>query len=333
MKNLSNRRGFTLVELLVVIAILAILVLLLLPAIQAAREAARRISCVNNMKQLGIAVNNFESALRRYPASWQQTAYDFGEADGWSAQGQLLPYLEEASLYESIDFEESYKNAYIGEVKIQTLRIATYLCPSEERDELRLKKGDPYHYPLNYGVNLGMWFTYDPKKSTGGHGAFYPNSRLKPRDITDGTSKTIALAEVKAWTPYFRNAQLSKPEMPNEPAEICGMGGDFKTESGHTEWVDGRAHQTGFTSTFTPNTKVWCQQGELHYDVDWNNQQVGKSKTYHSSAAVTARSYHSGGVNVVLLDGSVHYISDDLDLAVWQAATTRSGGESIPLIE
>jgi prepilin-type processing-associated H-X9-DG protein len=110
---------------------------------------------------------------------------------------------------------------------------------------------------------------------------------------------------------------------------MAGMGGDFKSSTGHTEWVDGRSHQTSFTATFSPNTSVPFEDsssGQI-YDVDWTNQQEGNSDTARTYAAVTSRSFHEGGVNTCRADGSVHFESSDISVDVWQAKATRNGGE------
>ena len=328
----KSNRAFTLVELLVVIAIIGILVALLLPAVQQARSAARRISCTNSLRQSALALHNHASAIQRFPSSWMPPK-DYRQsnsdaASGWSAQAQLLPYLEEAVMFASVDYEKSYNEAFIGTQKLATIRPTPYLCPSEIRDELRLKDGAPYHYPLNYVVNLGVWFVYDPATGKGGDGAFVPIKRLKPGDFRDGMSKTLAMSESKAWQPYYRNAGLDAPPIPSAD-QICSLGGDFKTNSGHTEWVDGRSHQAGFTTVFAPNTQVLCESGGEMFDVDWNNQQEGKSESAGTFAAVTARSYHQNGVNAAYMDGSVHLVSNEVDIAVWRAASTRKGSETV----
>lgn len=326
--NNAKRRAFTLIELLVVIAIVAALVGLLLPAVQSAREAARRIACSNNMRQMGIALQSFEAAIGHYPASWLPAPdAGSGNVDGWSAQSQLLPYLEEASLHADIDWNKSYNSAFLPSgLPLGSARIPVFLCPSEPGDRVRLKDGVPTYYPLNYGANVGVWLVYDPLTRQGGDGAFYPGSQLKAGKFTDGMSSTVAFAEVKAWNPYYRNAGLKALQLPT-PDAVCGLGGDFKTNSGHTEQLDGRAHQTGVTGVFGPNTKIKCTIDGQDFDVDWTNQQEGKSASVPTYAAVTSRSYHERGVNVVLMDASVHFVSGDIDWAVWQSQFTRGGGE------
>jgi prepilin-type N-terminal cleavage/methylation domain-containing protein/prepilin-type processing-associated H-X9-DG protein len=319
-----KQAGFTLVELLVVIAIIGILIALLLPAVQAAREAARRSQCTNNLKQIGLGLHIFQNTHGAFPSS-------FGGEQGadWSAQARILPYLEQVAIHDAIDFEQPYSAAMLDGGPLAAYRVPTYLCPSEVNDTVRLKNGNPAHYPLNYAMNLGTWFVYRPTNNQGGDGAFRPYRRLRPRDFTDGLSNTIAAAEVKAYTPYFRNAAHDDPAMPTVPADVCSLAGDFKSSSGHTEWVDGRSHQTGFTTVFAPNTRVPCVQGGQEYDVDWTNQQEGKSPTAPTFAAVTVRSFHPGVVNALLVDGSVRAIPETVDPAIWRALSTRSGGEAV----
>ncbi len=325
----KKRNGFTLVELLVVIAIIGILVALLLPAIQAAREAARRAECQSNLKQIGVALHNFEGAYRAYPASYEGVP---GSAGNWSAHVLLLPYLEQGSMYEAVELDKGCTDIYIGGIRLSSHRIGPYLCPDEINDKVRYdNNGQPKHWPLSYGYNAGTWFVWDPNTGQGGDGAFYPYNRRTPADFRDGLTSTLAFSEVKAYEPYFRNlAQTSSMPMPTDPSQAC-LGGDFKTNTGHTEWSEGRCHQTGFTATFTPNTEVLCANGGQQHDVNWTNQQEGiAGATAMTFAAVTSRSYHSGRiVNALLMDGSVKSFSDSIELGIWQALATRNGGEAI----
>ena len=325
-----KKTGFTLVELLVVIAIIGILVGLLLPAVQSAREAARRMSCSNNLKQMGLALHIYHDTYRRFPpAGFYQRHVS---TDPWSIPARILPQLEQANLQRLIDWNQPYST----QGHVAGTRVPVYLCPIEPKDERRLSpKADDStfsYYPLNYAANMGEWFIYDPKTGHGGSGLFYPNSRLKMSNVVDGTSNTIAFAEVKAWNPYLRDGGV--PDMkgvvaPAMPGDVVALGGNFKTNSGHTEWVDGRTHQTGFTTTFTPNTSVLLEREGKLFDIDFTSLREGKSLTGITYAAVTARSYHVGGVQVGFTDGSVRFISASIDLNAWRSLGSRAGEEIV----
>lgn len=325
--------GFTLVELLVVIAIIGVLVGLLLPAVQTAREAARRMSCQNNLKQIVLATMNYESATNQLPAAWIKPALT---GDGWSAQARILPYIEQLGLDAGVNYAAGYGEAvlYVGgeQTKVSSYRVPTYLCPTEIRDLQRYGSDGPEHYPLNYAFNGGRWFVFDANDNTVGDGMFTAGRARKLRDCLDGLSNTLAFAEVKAWTPYRRDAAvLGDIDMPTSHVDICALGGSFKPDTGHTEWVDGRVHQAGFTSTFTPNTKVLCEDSGIEYDIDFTNFREGKDTTVapkpKTYAAVTSRSYHPGGVGVAMMDGSIHFITESVDRELWQDLSTRAGRE------
>lgn len=328
MRRTHSFDGFTLVELLVVIAIIGILIALLLPAVQAARETARRIQCTNNLKQIGVALHCYESFCRAYPGS-----YVGGTNGNWSAQVAILSFLERGDIYRNVDFSVGCTSVILSDGRLlSSLRVSTYLCPSEKKDRLRYENGVATHYPLSYGYNAGVWLVYDPATGQGGEGAFYPWSFLTPANFTDGLSSTLAFSEVKAYEPYFRNlGQSGSMPMPADPSQICGLGGSFKTETGHTEWTEGRCHQTGFTATFSPNTEVLCSRGGVVYNVIWTNQQEGlaPNPSIRTYAAVTSRSYHPSVVNSLFMDGSVRSIADTIQLSVWQALATREGEEVI----
>ncbi len=323
-QKMVQKRGFTLVELLVVIAIIGILVALLLPAVQAAREAARRAECLNNLKQIALAVHEYEDAYRYYPPSF---TYVQGQAtDSWSIPARLLPFLEQDAAYSQIDFGQPYTAL----PNIMTLRVDTYMCPSEIKDEVRYSGNTPTYYPINYGMNMGEWLVYDANLKRGGAGPFHPDSQINSSSVLDGTSNTLCVAEVKAWTPYYRDSGTVPASIPASSSDICGIG-SFKTNSGHTEWIDGRVHQTGVTAVFPPNYKVHCTENGEEYDVDWTSYREGKTPLPPSAnptyAAVTARSYHSDIVNIGLLDGSTRGVSSNIALDIWRATATRDRGE------
>lgn len=335
-------RGFTLVELLVVIAIVGTLVAMLLPAVQSARESARKMSCVNNLKQLGLAVHNFQAALGIFPPS---SVIDPGSSittnnGSWSIHGRILPYIEQGNAYSRVRLDLGWDDPINKSTGVPTMRIPTFLCPSEVNDTVRLDSlsGAAKVYPQNYGFNFGTWFVYDPTTDQGGDGSFFVNSRLTPGRFRDGLSQTLCAAEVKAFTSYIRNTSDPGSSIPSFPADLAALatgplinfklGPNTNDNTGHTEWPDGRVHHSGMTTVFTPNTDVlYLHSDGRTYDIDYNSQQEGKSDSQPTYAAVTARSYHPGSVNVVFMDGSVRTMSKNIELNVWRFLSTRDGKE------
>jgi prepilin-type N-terminal cleavage/methylation domain-containing protein/prepilin-type processing-associated H-X9-DG protein len=322
---MGRRTAFTLIELLVVIAIIAILIGLLLPAVQKVRDAAGRTKCQNNLKQLGLAIHQFHDAKGILPPSGTYPVAQTGVS--FSAQALILPYIEQEGLQRLIDFALPYSQ----QPQVTQQRVATFLCPAEPND-LPRPDGAVTHYPLTYAVCNGTWKVYDPTTGKGGDGAFAVNGKLRITDVTDGTSNTLGMSEVKAYNAYLRdggNPSAPTAPVPTMPAEVVAFGGNFKPDSGHTEWVDARVHQTGFTTVFSPNRVVsYYGDGKL-CDVDFNSSREGATATGITFAAVTSRSYHSGTVNVLLMDGSARSVRDSIPVGLWRALGTRAGGEVV----
>ena len=158
-------RGFTLIELLVVIAISASQIALLLPAVQATREAARRIQCKNNLKQISLALHNYHDVHNALPPAICLTL-NGAEYGAWGPQARLLPFIEQANLQNLIDFNRTYK----VQPDVVKMRIPVYMCPREVHDRARAAD-NLLQYPLNYATNEGTWFVYDPSNGVGGDGA------------------------------------------------------------------------------------------------------------------------------------------------------------------
>ena len=333
--TVSNRRikqscGFTLIELLVVIAIIALLISLLLPAVQSAREAARRTQCINNLKQMGLATHNYLSTNTTFPPfSVIPKGYT---SQPWSAHDRLLPFMEQANLFNLINW--SVQHQFTSGPTVAALRISMFMCPSEINDRARPTATLTY-YPLNYSLNQGTWFIYDPQSGEVGDGAFMPNRAFTSANITDGLSNTLAATENKAYQPnVWDTAQPATVGVlpPSVPQQLTSMIGSGTFDSnGHTEWVEGDVHETGITTTFTPNTKfIYMPAGAIApQDIDFTSMRDGESITLPTYGAVTVRSYHPGGVNAQMMDGSVRFIKNSISQQVWRAIGTRANGEVI----
>ena len=332
----SRRRGFTLIELLVVIAIIAVLIALLLPAVQQARESARRTQCKNNLKQIGLALHNYASTFDRLPPS-MAIVPTVTTNSSWSIHGRIMPYLDQINFYTQIDLQQTWSSAINGPV-VSGRRVPVYVCPSDAKTNFARTASGVNLYSTNYGFNFGTWFIFDPVTGVGGDGLFYPNSSLRLDDAKDGTSNTLLASEVKSWQAYTRNAPPPTTAVPQSLTDVVAAVNVGLTDriqvatadgTGHTEWANGHSHHSGFTTTMTPNAKVaWTFSGVL-FDADFASRQEGSNTTLASYAAITSRAYHVGMVNSLLADGSTRSISANIDLRVWRGLGTRFGGEVV----
>jgi len=332
-------RGFTLLELLVVIAIIAILIALLLPAVQSAREAARRMECSNNLRQLGLAVHNYQETWGGMPPSAIVIAPRPGTL--WTSDlgpfGRILPFIEQSAFYNALNVNASYGDP--GNVTATAETIRTFICPSEVRSDREDNGTFGIVGPTNYGFCLGDWFVWaGPAGGPVTRSAFGPNLSRNWAAFTDGTSQTMLMAEVKNWQVNIRDCGvLSQINSPNnipspyaDPKTVCpeyqGTSCAYHIE-GHCEWPEVAVQHIGMTTAWPPNKKTPGGPGYTTPDVDINSERerIG-GPTY---AAVTARSYHPGGVNILLGDGSVRFVKSTIDGFVWRALGTVAGGEVV----
>ncbi len=309
----SRQLGFTLVEVLVVIAIIGILVALLLPAVQAAREAARRLQCSNNLKQIGLALQNYESTSRCLPSART------GSPHLWSAQAQILPYLEGGNVYKTIDF----RRGVLDPVNREAVRaiIPTYLCPSDTTDRLHPNFG-PNNYMANAGTGLqngGSFRDYGPEGTERIDGVFFDRSAVRFAEVGDGLSNTAAYSETIKGTGTDTTASSPSDTLRQfaQGAQLVAVtdsfcaGLSFWSGQRGREWARGNLNAASYNHYLTPNHKLNdCLSGNV----------MGR---------ISARSFHPGGVSVLFLDGHVSFAPDTIDLATWRALATRNGREII----
>jgi len=304
----SHRVAFTLIELLVVIAIIAILIALLVPAVQKVREAAARIQCTNNLKQIGLALHNHHDSLKNFPPA--RSAFPLVH----SPQARLLPYVEQSNLQKLVDFTQSPSSA-ANLAASQTL-VPLFLCPSDANYG---RVPGSMHAGTNYVANVGSGdIGYGLIASGDG---LFTQTPLGFRDLLDGSSNTVAFSET-----LLGNGTGSPGPAPTDPRRdvlevpagsdptpgACAGGAGVYSGMRSAKWIDGHYGNALYNHYFPPNARDWdCGNG------------------HHNKALSTARGGHPGGVNALWADGSVRFVADGIALAHWHAVATRGGGEVV----
>lgn len=343
------RHGFTLIELLVVIAIIAILIALLLPAVQQAREASRRTQCRNNMKQLGLALHNYESTFRMFPPSGASTTF--------SPQARILPYIEQSNLQSLINFSLTpYVGSGPGAVPNPAMAdifpavVPGFLCPSDSAPPQYQATISAQQYTfggINYMMSTGSGtgLSYDDRVKT--DGLVYTNSNVRIADISDGTSNTVFMSETIRGD--GADATLTLGTLPQFPYSkmLSGTSGSAPASLGINATAGG-----GWSGSPVMNPNLapvvaahgsWlaCGNGSgrglswvrsLSANVATNGYNTPNSKTpdmqVHFTGFYGPRSYHTGGANVLFGDGGVRFLGENINVAVHRAVHTIAGGET-----
>ncbi len=320
-KNGARNQAFTLVELLVVIAIIGILVGLLLPAVQAAREAARRMQCGNNLKQWGLGMHNHHSTFNRFP-------YGSQNARRRTYVVALWPYMEQNALFDRFDMTRDFfaapNNVPSTLTGLISAPVAYYYCPSDPNSAGpgQFWRGDTnWRTRVNYVVSHCRW----PERTVAGlsdaeatglfrsHNTSVANNPVPGafgfKSITDGSSNSLMMAEV--LLPAFDGSGGTA---------FRDSRGDAMNNSGDSRWA--------FHTTLTPNSSSPDRNDECGTSTNLPRQNLPCIvNTSTLRVAVAPRSRHTGGVNVVMADGSVQFVSNTIDLVAWRAVGTISGGE------
>jgi prepilin-type N-terminal cleavage/methylation domain-containing protein/prepilin-type processing-associated H-X9-DG protein len=305
---LRRRSAFTLIELLVVIAIIAILIGLLLPAVQKVREAAARMQCENNLKQIGVALHDYHSAYGKLPPG--------STPQGFTVVSQILPFMEQDNVYNQINLNapaNSAANAGPTGVAIKIL-----LCPSDRTSQLPAGQGGN-NYFANYGAE--PLFFQNTGTANGVFGLREPNGGIKLTDVTDGTSNTAAFSELRkgdfnnaVYSPqdWLNASKAGSPTTVDQAYTICQSIDptdlSYQWLSAGGEWLNDNATGTAYSHCAPPNSRNCGFPANLRF-------------------CINANSDHTGGVNVLLCDGSVRFVTNSISLTTWRALGTRAGGE------
>jgi len=336
---MKKRRAFTLIELLVVIAIIAVLIALLLPAVQQAREAARRSQCRNNLKQLGLAVQNYESSHMTFPPNLVPGGRFNYSGGNWGVLAYLSPYLDQTPIYNLMNLNAPtysptppYNISDPNNALAASYVIPLFLCPSDQARSLGGDYGVASLGPANYCASQGS----GTNRLTGGtingspynaDGVMFANSNIRFADIIDGASNTACMSEsVLGDGP--RSVTQSTP--PANPQKVYAYNTSYQNvddvscasptkwnvqDLRQFLWYSGEIRNTSYNHYYNPNDKRW--------DCITNAFSLG----YTAVGWKAARSMHVGGVHLLLCDGSVRFVSDNIDNSLWRALATRAGGE------
>jgi prepilin-type N-terminal cleavage/methylation domain-containing protein/prepilin-type processing-associated H-X9-DG protein len=349
----THSRGFTLIELLVVIAIIGVLIALLLPAVQAAREAARRSQCTNNLKQIGIAMHNYHDTNRSYPPSGGyctdhtnapacKPAVTNGPNDipqNHSMKVRILPYIEGSALYNATNFlvpAFAWNNAASGDAANLTLRqavINTYLCPSDGNPG----NSDPNAKGSNYAENLGP-HRRETNWSLNGPSYFMTNDGIC-FNVTTVATVTDGLSNTAAWSEFVKGRSgLNQDNI----SEVYAINNDQNTTYNNSGMTFQDINQAWAQTCQQSTNKNWDYKGEywVMHDVGrgggYNHIQTPNRKSCGFGGVGDAKdsimgpsSRHSGGVNMLFCDGSVKFVKDSISYAAWFAIGTVSGGEVV----
>ena len=304
-------QAFTIIELLVVIAIIAVLVALILPAVQASREAARRTQCVNNLKQVGLAINNYHSTAAVFPPGRTRSVID-GQGHCFGAFAQLLPQLEQGAVYNSINFDHSADRSPQNHTARATI-IESFVCPTDFFKILRSGSA-----PTSYMICTGTDFPIARSD-----GVFFENSAITVADVIDGTAQTVCVSETIRSDDKQENSYITlKPDdLPLTDFQAQCTQNQITENARGARWIYGAPGNSMYNHRRPPNDRDWdCRGG--------GPQSNQTNRTWDAvSHDIAARSRHTGGVHALFVDGHTDFVSDSVDRTIWQALGSRNGNE------